>query len=63
MFLEYTIITTSWTDPDKVAKPSNVCSQSCDLLDGVLVNFHEFETCFPKRTLILNLFFLLKIIR
>ena len=31
MFLKNTIVSASWIDPNKVAKPLDICSQPCDL--------------------------------
>ena len=49
MFLKYTIMPASWIDSNK-AKPSDVCSQTSDLLYGVPVNFHDSEACYAKCT-------------
>ena len=50
IFLKNTTIPASWIYPNKVAKPSDVCSQSCDLLYGVTMSVHDPKACSSKRT-------------
>ena len=45
MFLKNTTTPVFWIDPHKVAKPSDVFSQPCDLPYVVAVNVHDSEVC------------------
>ena len=48
IFLKNTAIPTSWTDPSKVAEPSDVCDKPYDLPYGVAANIHDSEACTTK---------------
>ena len=65
IFLKNTAIPTSWTDPSKVAEPSDVCDKPYDLpygVAGVASLYMILKLVLPNFNVFLDLLFPLKII-